>query len=285
MPTEVEYLLTSQQKNGGWGYSPGQRGVVEPTALVLLALREDPRAKNAVQRGMEWLLQCQNPDGGWGINEDDHESGWQTSWAILALDILGHRGDAFQKAIDWLLAMPTSQVSREKFTQIEQIQTDDPWALVWPWQEGQVGWIEPTALAVLALSGKASSPVIELRFHAAIDYFIKNRTPSGGWDIGNAGPLDTLVIPRIFPTALVLMALAKAAKDKIKAEDISALRQELESDSSVLSLSSGILALASVGNVAANKIEQLKLAQLEDGSWGKSHFFTAMSMLGIRGKL
>ncbi len=85
MPSPVDYLINAQYDNGGWGYQTGHKPVVEPTAAVLLALREEAAAAGAFQRGMAWLLNSQHSDGGWGINENDPESGWQTAWALMAM--------------------------------------------------------------------------------------------------------------------------------------------------------------------------------------------------------
>ena len=85
MATSIDYLISAQHENGGWGYATGQKPVVEPTAAVLLAIRNEPLASDSFQRGISWLLSCQHQDGGWGINEDDLESGWQTAWALIAL--------------------------------------------------------------------------------------------------------------------------------------------------------------------------------------------------------
>lgn len=68
------FLLSQQRADGGWGEHPDscllrrplptEKGLVEPTALAVLALlasgsKEDP----AVVRGLEYLLKQQKPDG------------------------------------------------------------------------------------------------------------------------------------------------------------------------------------------------------------------------------
>jgi lanosterol synthase len=68
------FLLSQQRADGGWGEHPdscllrrplpSEKGLVEPTALAVLALlasgsKEDP----AVVRGLEYLLKQQKPDG------------------------------------------------------------------------------------------------------------------------------------------------------------------------------------------------------------------------------
>ena len=283
MPTSIDYLISAQHDLGGWGYTTGSKPVVEPTTVALLALQDETGAAASFQKGMSWLLGSQNPDGGWGINENDPESGWQTAWAIIALRKAKQVNVTISKAMDWLAYVGTSQVSQEEFKKPDPPVSDDPGAIVWPWLPGQVCWIEPTAMAVLALESRDNSPLASSRINAAVDYFIKYRTPIGGWDIGNAGPLDTIVLPRAFPTSLVLMALNLAAPQAIISNDISALKQDMMFDLSVLSLSSGLLAIRVLGETADEVEVDIKDKQNANGSWDNNPFFTGWAMLAIRG--
>ena len=69
-----QFLLRQQLPDGGWGEHPdscyerrpipSQTGLVEPTALAVLALlATGPKDEPAVTRGLEFLLQNQQPDG------------------------------------------------------------------------------------------------------------------------------------------------------------------------------------------------------------------------------
>ena len=107
---------------------------------------------------MSWLLNCQNQDGGWGINEDDPESGWQTAWALIALKYSTPNNIAISHAVDWLTTVGTMEVSRAQFQKSEIPKTIMIGALVWPWMPGQLGFIEPTAMAILALEGLNTIP-------------------------------------------------------------------------------------------------------------------------------
>jgi hypothetical protein len=130
-----------------------------------------------------------------------------------------------------------------------------------------------------------NQPVVAKRITAAREYFKKYRTPSGGWDIGNAGPLDTIVLPRAFPTAIVLMALAKIAPDDIQTDDLDGLRRDLEGDKSILSLSVGLLALRSVGGEAEDIATRITQRQMVNGSWENNPYSTAWATLALNGAL
>ncbi len=63
-------LLSSQQKDGGWGAMKGRSSDVYSTGEVLVALAEtDPHASSnpAWKHGTEFLLRSQAPDGSWHV--------------------------------------------------------------------------------------------------------------------------------------------------------------------------------------------------------------------------
>jgi squalene cyclase len=99
----LTFLLSAQNPDGGWGYTPAQSSTTEPTAAVLLAIGNEPAATDARQQAVDWLRQGQHQDGGWGLSYADKESTWQTAWAVLALARMGTAGDAFDHGVEWLL--------------------------------------------------------------------------------------------------------------------------------------------------------------------------------------
>jgi hypothetical protein len=215
MSSSIEYIISTQHESGGWGYATNQMPVVEATAVALLAIRDDPGAESSYQKGISWLIDCQHEDGGWGIYQADTESGWQTAWALITLRYSNQNSGSIARAEDWLFHVGTAYISSEEFLAKAIDLPDNPGALVWPWMPDQVCWIEPTALSVLALENHSPSTIGSKRLIAALEYFRVNRTPSGGWDVGNAGALDTKIIPRAYPTSLVLMALARTSTQDI----------------------------------------------------------------------
>jgi prenyltransferase beta subunit len=285
MPSSIDYLISTQNETGGWGYSPGRKSVVEPTAAVLLAIRDEPKAINTFEKGMSWLLSSQHEDGGWGINAEDPESGWHTAWALIAMKYSNQNSDSIIRAVEWLTQVSTYQITQDEFANTKMPLSYNLEALIWPWLPGQGCWIEPTALAVLALEGIAQTQLAGTRIRAAIDYFHKNRTPSGGWDVGNAGPLDTIVLPHAYQTALVLMALTRVSIQEIQNNDLSALRLDMQQDTSILSLSSGLVALKTLGENDQEINSYISGYQLENGSWNNNPFFTAWAIMALRGRI
>src|SRR5207342_826697 len=85
MSRALDFLLASQNADGGWGYKRQGMSFVEPTAAVICTLSLDASAQAEVQRARAYLKGIQRPDGGWGIAAVDEESGWMTAWAVWAL--------------------------------------------------------------------------------------------------------------------------------------------------------------------------------------------------------
>jgi hypothetical protein len=281
MSTAIEYLIANQHESGGWGYSIIQKPLVEPTSAVLLALQNEPQAEDAYQRGIAWLVNSQHKDGGWGISQEDPESGWQTAWALISLNH-SDQNNAIGDGINWLTTVGTSEISRAEFQGSEFPVMDNIGAFSWPWLPDQVGYVEPTAMAVLALNGFANSSTAKSRINTALQYFRKNRTPVGGWDCGNAGPLDTPV-PRAYITSLVLIALNRLSRQDIQPNDISTLQNIIQRDTSILAQSSGNLALQIIGKGDEKYLLRIAEQQQADGSWNGNPFFTAWAVMALRG--
>ena len=285
MPSTIEFFISAQHDNGGWGYLAGRKPVVEPTAAVLLALRTEPLARDSFKRGMTWLLNCQHQDGGWGINEVDPESGWQTAWVLIVLKYTGQNKEQILKAEGWLKSVGTLEFTPEQFLNSTTPENGQLISLVWPWLPGEAGWVEPTALAVLALADVSATPGVASRIQSALDYFRQYRTPEGGWNIGNTTSLDTTVIPRAYPTSLVLLALSQVAQQVIQSDDTSALQQDMNHDPGILAKSAGLLALRSLGlhneTISTYLVDHL----LPDGSWDHNPFSTAWASMALRGYL
>lgn len=110
----VQYLLRTQERDGGWW---GRWGVnyVYGTFLALRGMRtaKDSRVVESMAKAARWIASVQNPDGGWGETcasyvTEQFCSGLstpsQTAWGILALLASGDRGSApLRKAAQYLI--------------------------------------------------------------------------------------------------------------------------------------------------------------------------------------
>ncbi len=283
-PTRASrFLERTQNPDGGWGYRPGARSMTEPTGAVLLALA-DGSGSYAIGPGRAWLERAQHPDGGWGIDPQDPESSWCTAWAVLALSHLEPASPAVARGIRWLLQTPTIRVTGDELTaEVRRILKIDPSLRGWPWRTGEVSWVEPTALALLALYAASAAADHRDRIEEAIRYLIDRRCLGGGWNFGNPFMLGAYLPPRPHPTAWALLALWALAPEAIRPEDLEALRTEMHRDGGAMALALGIMALEAMGKTDREARERLMMRQQPDGSWESNPYVTALALLALNG--
>ncbi|MER3399854.1 MAG: hypothetical protein C4313_01760 [Thermoflexus sp.] len=280
------FLEQTQNPDGGWGYHPGDPSMVEPTGAVMLALADgsDGSDRPAWSRAHAWLEQAQHPDGGWGFGLEDPESHWATAWAILALARRQPDTPAVRRGVRWLWEVPVLRIVQRDLTEeIARGLGIDPAIAGWPWRPGEAAWVEPTALALLALAAAGALAENLPRIPEAVRYLADRRCRGGGWNFGNPFMLGTYLPPRAHPTAWALLALGQVAPDQIRDEDVAALRHEMAADGGALALALGVLALETIGRPDPQARARLAAMQQPDGSWAGSPYVTALARLALGG--
>jgi squalene-hopene/tetraprenyl-beta-curcumene cyclase len=83
-PRAVEFILQSQNPDGGWGFRSDVESDNDTTPCALLALRdrEDDDSVHAVEKGIEYLLKLQLDDGLWNT--------WQSAEDLPVEDCVAH---------------------------------------------------------------------------------------------------------------------------------------------------------------------------------------------------
>jgi hypothetical protein len=241
-------LLRLRNRSGLWGYRSDGSSSVEATALAclgLLACRQETssqKAASVVTRAAEWLATMQNSDGSVGVCSALPEPGWATPYAILLWSALGTFTQERQRAAAWLLAqkglrLPFADITRSTIGH-------NPTLVGWPWIANTHSWLEPTALAILAL-GKMS-----LVQHPRVDdglLVINDRAlPHGGWNYGNKAVFGQELRPQPGPTGMALLALATSAirrRPRVVERAIAYLGQALPGVRAPISLGWGLLGL------------------------------------------
>ena len=280
MSGATKFLLRSQNADGGWGYRARGVSYVEPTAAAMLAVTND----DARGRARDFLLSIQHADGGWGIAAIDDESGWMTAWAVLALAAFPDTRDAVARGAQWLIDTEglrvTDAASRAIIYQRLQI---DSTLRGWPWQPGDAAWVQPTALAMLALcaSGKSNAA----RVSDGIVYLFDRAVAGGGWNIGNPEMLGKIVPATVQDTAVVLRALRAvgiSAEDKRVAQAIQFLRDQIARVKTPAELAWGIVALRDWSIETGDALARLSALQNADGSWQANPFIAAVAEMASR---
>ena len=278
----IQYLLSSQNNDGGWGYFPNQTSSVEPTSCVVLVIKEQEKLRDFHSQAIEWLINAQNNDGGWGINRLDNKSGWQTAWALISLAGSSANPEFIKSATDWLLNFGLKSLEEnETLDTIRKHFNIDTNLYGWPWQSGEAAWIEPTALSLLALNSVEMDPQHHERIQEAILYLDDRRCRDGGWNFGNPVMFNKDLPPRTYHTSLSILALSRISPNIILGEDISTLNKLLDDEGRPLGIALGILALKALNQDTSLLENKLLALQKSDGSWEGNIYFSAMSLLAL----
>ncbi|MCZ2078040.1 MAG: hypothetical protein LC130_23915 [Bryobacterales bacterium] len=237
-------------------------GSIEELALRSLALRGE-------WRDCSQLFESQLPCGGWpnalGTSEPN---AYSTSMALIALAHLRDRRDA-RAAVNLAFGWLDETAGREghwlwrwKFRWFDRRVKFDTSKYGWPWIDGTVSWVAPTALAVIAHRvWKRPSPRVERGMSMLLD----RACSSGGWNAGNSEAFGVSLTAHPDFTAMGLIALRSCgvhAHPAVRsAEDY--LSSRLAASEATYSLAWALLALRNnpkmVSTLRARLLKSVKL--------------------------
>jgi squalene cyclase len=274
----VAALLAAQRPDGGWGAIAGRPSNTEATAYGTVALAGikfgasdagEPRA--AAARGSSWLIAHQRPDGSWPATEQVLAASWMTSAAVLALALLGEAPTSVRRGAGWLLEEEGTRFDwrtrlalwLSELRGAKQPVDVDVTLRGWPWASGSFSWVEPTALAMLALRAVAgdaelgSSRQRAYRLDQGEQLLADRMVPSGGWNYGNSRVLDEDLDPYPDTTAWALLALRGTRRAGLVEPGFAALGRLMRDNSSVLARALTVLALRAHGRDATAAVAAL----------------------------
>ena len=240
-----EQLLRARDQAAGWGYRPGTEPFVEPTVLACLALlatdavSTSERRQTTLGECARWLASIQQPDGALGLSASLATPQWPTAYAILLWSALNVETASGRRAADWLLHRRGYAFVKEPDNPIGH----DTTLVGWPWVADTHSWVEPTALAILAL--QRVDLVQHDRVQEGIRVILDRAIPGRGWNYGNNAVFGSPLRPLPGPTGLALLALAAVRERSAAVEGaISFLKERLPAVRSAQSLCWGVLGLA-----------------------------------------
>ena len=240
-------LIHARIETGTWSYRAGGTDSVEPSVLGALALRglgtelsEGDQSHN--ERLASWLVSIQNKDGSIGLSGAQRSPGWPTSYALLLWHELKRAEGCRRSAVRWLLGQKGRTI-RPEFN-LDRTIGHDTMLVGWPWVTDTHSWLEPTALAVLALRKEGAGN--NTRVLEGLKLIRDRAIPGGGWNYGNKAAFGTALRPQPAPTGLALLALAdsEGERTQIVSEAIRYLRAILPKTRSPFALGWGLLGLA-----------------------------------------
>ncbi|MDF1501892.1 hypothetical protein, partial [Roseisolibacter sp. H3M3-2] len=204
-------------------------------------------------RASAWLVARQRADGGWPATTQVDAPSWAGATALLALARLGGAPDAVARGGEWLLAreanrfdLSTRLLFRFQKWRGAAVPTElDATLSGWPWVDGTFGWVEPTAIALLALrAAGVRGARAEERAGQGTRMLLDRAVPGGGWNYGNTKVLGQDVAPYPDTTAWALLALrGEPTAAAASREGVARLDTMLAHTRSTLARALGALAL------------------------------------------
>jgi hypothetical protein len=241
---------------------------------------------------VNWLALRQLPNGAWPGSERVPEPGASTGIAVLALAACPELElrDRSVAGAEWLLEHPGERISWLFHRWMNSAPERNRLGLNlrlrgWPWKPGLWGFVEPTAIALIALRALRED-LPERRVRLSIgdgEAFLLGRTcPDGGWNYGIGRSKNEDLWPYPDTTAFALLALGPDRSDEAVGEGISALRRMLESPVSRLSTALGILAFESFGE-NTDELHQRLVREWADPFPPPTTRTLALSLMAARG--
>lgn len=259
-----EILKARQSHTGGWGFGASQ-DAVEPTCLVILALRNHPSVY--VERALEAIENLQNKDGSWpAFIGDEPEGCWTTALVILSLMAAHHETKSMERGIHWLLNARGREAHwfwRWKLRTVDNKVKFDPAKFGWSWVSGTISWVVPTAFGLIALQQsqrRGFNRTVQLteRVNLGMSMLLDRMCPGGGWNSGNGIAFGVPLAPHLDATSIALLALTGKDNDPGVQKSLHWLLNHIEGCPSPYSLAWGILALAAYRDVSLEARETLQ---------------------------
>lgn len=201
-----EALLTilSRRKEAEGGVSPREKAGPRPdaTSWAVLALKAAGEPQPTLERASRFLTRFQLADGRVVFSQDAASSFWPTPLAVLAWRAISGFEPEAKRAIGFLLATSGAHFKKKK----DSPTGHDTAIHGWSWVEATHSWVEPTALAMLAL--RAGRHAGHARVAEAARLLLDRQLSSGGWNYGNTTVFGQELLPMPDSTGLSLSALA-----------------------------------------------------------------------------
>ena len=236
----TEQIQTLRERfTDGVGFANKTGGKSRPDAAswAVLALQAAGTEAELVEKGRAQLAAAQSDDGRVSITPEHPEAHWPTSLAILAWHGVPQHRRSQEKAAQFLIEY-TEILSQETQNPIVGYDTS---LRGWPWTADAFSWVEPTALAMIALrvAGYEEHP----RVQDAVALLMDRQLPDGGWNVGAPVIFGRPLRPMPENTGMALQALCGLVPREKVEKAISYAAAELASLHTPLALGWTILGL------------------------------------------
>jgi hypothetical protein len=235
----AEAIRSRRLDGGAFAERPGGEPRPDATAWAAIALTREPGAASEALGAAERLAAVQQDDGSVPVAPSHPDAAWPTPLAVLAWQAAGGCAAARDRAVRFLLASAGAVVPREDGP---AILGHDPSITGWAWNAGAHSWVEPTALAVLALQGAGLGG--HLRVADGVRLLLDRQLPHGGWNYGNTTVYGAELAPQADATGVALAALRGLASETAVSRSLVQLEAAVRVARTPLALGWGIVGLA-----------------------------------------
>lgn len=233
---------------GGFAGKPDGQFQVDSTAWGIIAIMACGGSDELLDRARLLLIREQLPDGRICVDNTHPASYWPTTVAILAWQGSQRCREAQQRAVRFLLDTTGLHFPRTPDVTL----THDTLLKGWPWVGETHSWVEPTAMAVMAL--RATGHDQHDRVKEAVRMLLDRQLPHGGWNYGNALVYGTELHPMPESTGAALTGLAGMVDRSTVLPSLAYLQREVAQLQTPISLGWSLLSLAAWRMVPPNAV-------------------------------
>ena len=238
-------LVARALGDGGFARDAGGAYAPDATAWAVIALDASLRGWAPLGRARDRLAASQGPDGRVAVDSQHPEAFWVTPLAALAWHGMPAYRAPYTRAIYFL----QETTGRHWPKQPGAATGHDPEIRGWPWIEDTHSFVEPTALALLALrvAGKRES----WRVPEGVRLLLDRQLPRGGWNYGNTTVYGQELRPAAVETGVALTALAGLVEQGQVLTSLGYLKAEVARLKTPLSLAWAMIGLGAWGECPA----------------------------------
>jgi hypothetical protein len=281
-----ENLHRRELTEGGFQEKPGGDFRPDATAWSIVALAARGDDNKSIDHSRQRLAMEQKYDGRVSITAEYPEAFWPTALAVLAWQGAVAQREAQRQAIHFLLNTFGAHGPRQDNSPLGH----DPAIPGWPWVNATHSWVEPTALALLALS--ISDKADHLRARQAARMLLDRQLTSGGWNYGNTRVYGQELRPMPAFTGLALQALAGHTEATEIKKSLAYLESIIDTTHTPFSLAWGLLGLSAWRKRPVGTMKLISASldrQLVLGEYPTTHlsllFLAALAKDGLLGLL
>jgi hypothetical protein len=203
---QVQTLAQRFVDGTGFEHIAGGSVRSDATCWAILALESTRAQKQLIHQARGHLVSLQSKDGRVGLTPRHPEVYWPTALAILAWLGSPEHKESQARAIRFLVGDTEILSKSLSKSSSKEIIGYDTTIRGWSWTEKSYSWVEPTALAVIAL--RTAGHKGHRRVQDGVDLLMDRQLPGGGWNVGSTIVFGNALNPMPENTGMALQALS-----------------------------------------------------------------------------